>query len=149
MYTKEDLESTSFKRQCEQREEAACKSGQIIPDCWKKSSEIFGFLSKEKLNEVLKDKTPEMLLTSVGVAVFSDKTHCFFVDDVQWGNKLYEEGFCSIAYGFCGFPLRVKPREELPSGMITTAEELLMIFHKDEVLLNSVEELLEYLNRFE
>lgn len=75
--------------------------------------------------------------------VISDSKIFFFTDDYCVGVGLFPDDFIPSST-VC--PMIVSPRESLPSGAVETAEEYIMIFERDRKQINTIDELVDYLN---
>ena len=67
----------------------------------------------------------------------------FFLDDYCFGVGILPNRFVP---GSTTLPLRITPRQEFPDGRIRNVDEYLAFFHKGQQLIESVDELVEYLN---
>lgn len=76
--------------------------------------------------------------------VITDGKVFFFTDDYCIGVHLFPKTFVPSS-SVC--PFEVKPRECLPDGIIVTAEQYIMIFEKDKKQINTIDELVDYLNK--
>lgn len=68
-----------------------------------------------------------------------------FVDCYSFGFGVLPSGWVSSS---TGLPMRCEPRPELPSGIISTVQDYMTVFHdKETVVLQSIQELVDYLNK--
>lgn len=84
----------------------------------------------------------ELLDRSRNFTVIANQEVFWFSDDYCMGIDLPQEFVPSSTQ--C--PCRVVPRDELPSGLITTVEEYIRIFESNRRQITSIEELVDYLN---
>lgn len=143
MITAEILQAKSTKTYCAQ---GRAHGNMQMRD----PSTIIGFLTRETIAKHSREYNPDMLIMH-GVTIFNDNSVCFAVDDSQYGYPIIQGcGFSGTTFT-CDGPInfRVTSRPELPTGMIYTIDELLMIFYthpKKLRFLETEEELLAYLN---
>ena len=101
-----------------------------------KGRSIKGVLSKKETEEHFKGSFD--VITNVNTQDF------FFTDDYCLGvNYLPDDWVPSTT----GLPLRVVPRETLPDGVVDTLDKYILVFHPEGRLIESVDELIELLNR--
>ena len=68
-----------------------------------------------------------------------------FIDDYAFGYGVLSKDW--VPSSSC-VPMRVVPRPELPSGLITNVEDYMKIFHDEEtVVLQTMEDFVQYLNK--
>lgn len=70
---------------------------------------------------------------------FFSNDHCFGYDNER--NKL-DAVPCTAT-----IPMNVSPRVKLPSGIIASVDDYIKIFHDDEILINSFDELVEFIEK--
>lgn len=105
-----------------------------------------GVLTKRETEQKLQ-KQQERIGRSTLVTIRSiERRVFFFSDDHCFGvgiSAMKEKGFvpCST-----GIPISIKPRERVPSGIVTNVQEYIDVFHHDERLIEGIDELLEILN---
>lgn len=105
-----------------------------------------GFLTKEEAEQRLLEQQERFGRSTLVCISSFEKGTFFFSDDHCFGvgvEELKNKGFVPCS---AGIPLYVKPREILPSGVVTNIQEYIDIFHKDERLIENIDELLEILN---
>lgn len=68
----------------------------------------------------------------------------------------FTDDYCMLLNIVSGFtscstsvPMAISPREAFPDGWIHTAKDYIKVFEKDRRQINSMDELVAYLNRFE
>lgn len=106
------------------------------------------FLTKEQAQErlvkMLENNYHGTVITHtimVGFAryYFFSNDHCFSYIDEK--NKLHAVPCTST------IPMSVKPRETLPSGVVTSVDEYITIFHHDEILVDNFMQLVELIDQ--
>ena len=101
-----------------------------------KGRSIKGVLSKKETEEHFKGSFD--VITNVNTQDF------FFTDDYCLGvNYLPDDWVPSTT----GLPLRVVPRETLPDGVVDTLDKYILVFHPEGRLIESVDELIDLLNK--
>ena len=101
-----------------------------------KGRSIKGVLSKKETEEHFKG--------SVSVITNVETQDFFFTDDYCLGVDYLPDVWVPSA---TRLPCRVVPREILPVGIIDTVDKYISIFHKDGRLIETVEELIDILNK--
>jgi hypothetical protein len=82
--------------------------------------------------------------TGTIVIISSSKRNVFFLsDDHIFGYPLLPDDFVSSTMKF---PMRVVARPEVPDGWVNSVEKLIDVFESGRTQINSIEELVEYLN---
>ena len=79
----------------------------------------------------------------LSVYTITDEKVFFFTDDYCLGHNYIPKCFVSSS---TQIPHNVEPREELPDGVIRNVKDYIMIYEKDKRQLNTIDELIEYLN---
>lgn len=103
-----------------------------------KGRSIKGVLTKEEAEE--KAFNNFNIVTHVGTGNF------FFTDDYCIGvNYLPDDWVPCTTH----LPCRVVPRETLPDGVVDTLDKYILIFHSEGRLIESVDELIDLLNKGE
>lgn len=103
---------------------------------------VSGVLTTEQAQaELIK---PHSLMNDCGVTVFSNRSVFFITDDAHfaWG-LLKARGFIP---GTFRMPQKAAPRPAIPDGVIDTVAKVIAVYFDDELQLNTIEELLAYLN---
>lgn len=148
MFTQELLEAGGLKSQLLKREEHFRSIGKEDTSGVRNSRDVIGFLSKEQVNEFCNDSSKPDLLIKIGVTVISNEEVCFLVDDSCYGWKVLPSDFHGITFpARGGLPFWIIPREEFEDGQLKTAEDILTVFYPGIKHLNTMQELLDYLNR--
>ena len=101
---------------------------------------IVGFLSKEKLHEMFMKPDYDMLLINCGLVFHENDDVAFFSDDSLFGWKVLPQdlsGSCQIS----GIHHRYGPGCEFPD-----VDAIIARHFKGKRFINSMEELVEYLN---
>lgn len=148
MITKEMLEESGLKPKLEERKKHFAANGKK-DTVGRQPETIIGFLTKEVANDLIANRKPDMMI-NIGVTVISDRSVYFFVDDSSYGFRVLPRNFFAMTFGnTCGLPYYTVPRKEVPTGMISTVEQLAAIFYSGERHLNSIEELVDYVNNTE
>ena len=122
MYTKEDLVDS-------------CSQG--------RAGKIKGVLSFKEAKELFELKKARLGRSSL-TTLTSSKNNCFFFsDDHCFGTGVIDDFVpCTTQ-----IPMSVTPRESLPSGLIDSVETYISVFHKDEQIIETFEELLSIINK--
>ena len=102
-----------------------------------KMTETKGVLNLAEANERIRDARSLTTITS------SSDNVVFITDDHCFGYGVLPNHYVP---GTSCIPLQVVAREELPTGVITSAEEYLLIFNKENRYIASIEELVKFLN---
>lgn len=98
--------------------------------------------AKEKLEEEIQKRGHGGVVTKSSVSK-NGKDYYFFVDNHIFGSDLIWNVFCSCSQYL---PSTCVPRPGLEDGIIDTFEKYIFIYHKDDVLIESMEELLNLFN---
>ena len=101
-----------------------------------KGYSIKGVLSKKEVEEHFNETIT--VITNVNTEDF------FFTDDYCLGVGYLPDDWVPST---TGLPLRVVPRETLPDGVVDTLDKYILVFHPEGRLIESVDELIELLNR--
>lgn len=101
-----------------------------------KGRSIKGVLSKKETEEHFKE--------SVDVITNVDTQDFFFTDDYCLGVNYLPDAWVPST---TQLPLRVVPRETLPDGVIDTLDKYILVFHPEGRLIESVDELIDLLNK--
>ena len=97
-----------------------------------------GVLTTKEQNDLIKSGKKVMYEYTATTA----NKRAFFFSDVTSFSVLPDEFVtCSVAAG-CA----VVPRESLPDGIIKNADDYIAIFQRDSIQINSMDELVDYLN---
>ena len=83
------------------------------------------------------------MASTFGVQVISNQEVFWFTDDYTLGGDLLPKAFVPLSVHL---PHKVSPREELPSGEVATIEDLINVYYKGKRQINTIDELVEYLN---
>lgn len=73
----------------------------------------------------------------------SEDNVVFITDDHCFGYSVLPKHYVPVS---ACMPLQIVVREELPSGLVTSAEEYLTIFNKENRYIDNIEELVDFLN---
>lgn len=149
MFTKEMFESVGLKAELQKRKDWFAANNENDAD-GRQPETVIGFLSKEVADELIRNPKPGMTMTDCGLTIYSNKEVMFLTDHGTYGYGVLPPNFRAITIGMGnGFPYKVAPRPSLPSGLICCVDDVVKVFYAvtGERLLNSVEELVEYLNR--
>lgn len=128
MFTKEDLLSaSSFARSAKARGSNSYK----------------GVLTNEEALERAERFNRQGTLVTITHRRNENERIFFFSDDHCFGYPILPDGFvpCTSV-----FPMYVKPRPGVEDGWVNTIEKFIAVFHYDARQINSIEELVEYLN---
>lgn len=133
----EGLEAESLKASLKIVEDHFIDKGEPVPDVYRRSNTVQGFLTKEKLEEMFANPDPDQLLIRSGLVFISDRK-VFFLSDVHgFGHNILPSSFisCSISnlHHFVGEGMKYK-----------TVDDILAQYCYDERHLNSLEELAKY-----
>lgn len=138
LFTLEELQYNSSKASAQRYWDGYREMYRKDPEYRRHPDTIVGFLSKEKLHEMLVNPNPEMLLHACGVALFDNDDVAFFTDDGQYGfGVLHGFGPCLIT----NIPYRYGEGQRFGD-----VDEIINTFFKGKRFLNSEQELLDYLN---
>lgn len=83
------------------------------------------------------------MASTFGIQVIRNQEVFWFTDDYTLGGSLLPKDFVSSS---THLPHEVSPREELPSGVVETVEDLINVYYKGKRQINTIDELVEYLN---
>lgn len=152
-FTIADLQSTSLKLKLIRYERHLEEIGAQPDECRRRADEVQSCVLDDEAIDFLLTEKPRNLLKDCGITIVDNDEVYFVTDDSTFamsGCLNLPEGKRLIGCTY-SMPMRVTPRESLPSGWVTTIDELFLIFYKDENLrrINSDEELLAYLNSFQ
>ena len=96
------------------------------------------------LRGVLTTEEQKLYMASTfGIQVIRNQEVFWFTDDYTLGGSLLPKDFVSSS---THLPHEVSPREELPSGVVETVEDLINVYYKGKRQINTIDELVEYLN---
>lgn len=138
--TAETLQENSSKGRTKQYREGYRARFGKDPELYRHPDTIIGFLSKEKLHEILTNPPDEnMLINSCGVALFDNDEVAFFTDDGQYGYGVLPRSLMSCLIS----NIRYRYGEGQRFGDV---DEIINTFFKGKRFLNSEQELLDYLN---
>jgi hypothetical protein len=101
---------------------------------------LLGVLTKQQAEERVRSKGR---LTSISNR-YDENEVLFFSDDHCFGVGVLPDGWVSSS---STLPNTVVPREGLEDGIVNTVDKNLFIFHKQARVIQSIEELVEYLNQ--
>lgn len=129
MYTKEQLLTASPRTQ------ALVKIGVFTDHNGK-------ILTKEEAQQQIENSGRLVCMC----ARFREETVVFFTTDHCFGGNVLPKEWVIVSNYF---PDQVVPREGLEDGKITNLEQLLFVFYNDARVIESIDELVEYLNQQE
>ena len=96
------------------------------------------------LRGVLNSEEQKLYMNSTfGVQVIANQEVFWFTDDYTLGGDLLPKDFVPSS---TQVPHNVVPREELPSGVVKSIEDLINVYYKGKRQINNIDELVEYLN---
>ena len=96
------------------------------------------------LRGVLNSEEQKLYMNSTfGVQVIANQEVFWFTDDYTLGGGLLPKDFVPSS---TQLPHNVVPREELPSGVVKSIEDLINVYYKGKRQINNIDELVEYLN---
>lgn len=100
---------------------------------------VVGFLTKEKLHEMLTNPNHDMLLHVCGLALIDNDEVAFFADDGNYGYNTLSKNFgrCTVS----GILYQYGKGQRYPD-----VDAIVATHFKGKRFLNSVEELVEYAN---
>lgn len=104
---------------------------------------IFTAPSKGLLTKAEAQERIETNRRLVSISSFTEGVY-FFADDHCYGFEVLPDHFVSST---SSLPMAVTARESLPTGIITNIDEYISIFYHDQRLIESLEELVEFVNR--
>ena len=139
-YTAEMIEEVSSKKRTEKYWEGYRAKFGTDPEVRRHPDTIVGFLSKEKLHEMYMHPNQDMLLIGCGLVFHENDDVAFFSDDTLFGWKVLPKdlsGSCMIS----GIHHRYGPGCEFPD-----VDAIIARHYKGKRFLNSMEELVDYLN---
>lgn len=138
-YTAEMIEEVSGKARAQRYWDGYREMHKCAPKDRRHPDTIVGFLSKEKLHEMFSNPDPDQLLFATGLVFFDNEEVAFFSDDSLFGYGLIPTslGPCSISNIY----LRYGEDMEFPD-----VDAIIDRFFKGKRFLNSIEELVDYLN---
>lgn len=140
----ERLEESSLKHKLTKRNESwkAQRGDEVMPDVWRQPEEVVGFLSKEKLQELMDQNDDRQLLTRCGVTIISDGEAYFLADDNCYGYDVFGRTFTGCTFGSFQHSIGEHAR-------FKDLDAWLAHFCRGEKYLGSVEELAKYCLRVE
>ena len=109
---------------------------------------VGGVIRKEAYQKLVFGDNPDMLAHQSITTVCSPRGSTanpevyFLTDDSLFGHDLL--GFIPVSQRV--WPLIVTPRPGIESGVIDTVDKYLKVFHKDDILIQDIDELLGYVN---
>lgn len=103
-----------------------------------KKSQIF------TIEQAQQNLTDKKFVTSIHFSV-KDKEAVFFTNDHCYPEALAADSWVPISTYFRNGFLAVKPRKGLESGRITNMRQYIDVFHYDDKIIESEEELLEFI----
>lgn len=147
-WSKEMFDNQGFKHQLLEREADIAKLPQeeqdeIYNNRLRHSSHVTGFMSKEEAQKQLNSDESHLLIKNCGVGMVGDMKAYFLSDDAVWGYGILPEAFISVSLHI---PSKAAPRPGLEDGFIDTVEKFMIVFGDDQRHLNTVDELVDYLN---
>lgn len=83
---------------------------------------------------------------SYDIITIENDDYFFFSDDHCFGVNVLPEQWCPCTVSF---PLHVTPRDSVPDGIVCTIEQFLSVFNKHQIQINSVDELIDIINKGE
>jgi hypothetical protein len=138
--TAEILEAASTKGRLKEYWAGYRKLHNSDPEQRRHPDTVIGFLSKEKLHEILTNPPDEnMLINACGVALFDNDEVAFFADDGQYGYGVLPRDLMSCLISNIRYRYGEGQRFSDVDAIIDT-------FFKGKRFLNSEQELLDYLN---
>lgn len=102
-----------------------------------------GILTKDEVNAKLSNGGKSVMLMSS-----LDHRLVFFTDIYGLGYKVFKELGLDFVSSSMSIPMLVNPREGLEDGLVHDADTLLYIFHHDDRLIESMEELLAWIGLY-
>lgn len=139
-YTAEMIEEVSSKKRAEKYWEGYRAKFGTDPGERRHPDTIVGFLSKEKLHEMFTKPNYDMLLINYGLVFHENDDVAFFSDDSLFGWEVLPMGL-SASCSIHGIHRRYGPGCEFPD-----VDAIIARHYKDKRFLNSMEELVDYLN---
>jgi hypothetical protein len=96
------------------------------------------------LRGVLNSEEQKLYMSSTfGVQVIANQEVFWFTDDCTLGGGLLPKDFVPSS---TQVPHNVVLREDLPSGVVKSIEDLINVYYKGKRQINNIDELVEYLN---
>jgi len=145
MYTKEQLEASSLKTKlAETKVKMITAKAYAALEFHRDPETVYGtVMSNEEVDAALARPLTDNLLIHHSITLVTDQKAFFLTDDHSYGYKVLPPDWvgCSMS-----LPMRVPARPEVPSGVIETAAQLVAVFASDMRQLNTVDELVAYLN---
>ncbi len=147
-WTKEMFDNQGFKHHLIEREAAIAKLSQAEQDeinksGYRRSDQVTGFMSKEEAQKQLDSDTPHLLIKDNGLCLIGDRKVFFLSDDGGWGHTVLPKEFVAVSQRLPAF---ATPRPGLENGCIDTVDKFMLVYCRNEKLLNTIEELVDYLN---
>lgn len=138
--TAEDLMKNSSKKNAQDYWDSYVTRYKHEPAHHRHPDTIIGFITKEKLTEIFSKPNYRLLIMAIGLIIVSDGVVCFFTDDPTFGLGVLPPSFKgSFINGI---------QHEFGEGReYEDVEAILMRYASGEHHLNSMEELVKYLNK--
>lgn len=138
--TAEDLMKNSSKKNAQDYWDHYVAKHQRDPAHHRHPDTIVGFITKEKLAEIYTKPNHRLLIMAIGLIIVSDGAVCFFTDDPTFGVGALPPSFKgSFIHGI---------HYEFGEGrQYENVDAVLANFAPGEHHLNSMEELVKYLNK--
>lgn len=105
----------------------------------KKNGELFYEILNLELAEAMVERFERLSVVSC-----DQFKVMFFTNNHMFGYPVLDKNW--VPTSFSKFPFQVVPREEFPEGIVATASDFKKLFYNDYTQLNSLDELLEFLN---
>lgn len=139
MFTKESVLGRSFKRRLEQDIEACKAAGDVYPEERRRPETIIGdVLSLADVNRLIGEKDKNWMINDCGVVAVNDGKVVFLTDDSYLSLGLPKE--------FMGMQWHLPNWTHGFKKHIQTAEDFVDLFYRGQRLIQSMDDLLAYLN---
>lgn len=99
-------------------------------------------MSSHEVNQALETGNTDLLIAT-SVVAFSNEKVVFLTDDSSFGLNVLPSGFTSTSFKL---PMQVASRPSVPNGSISTADELIDVFYPHAHQLDTIDELVAYIN---
>jgi hypothetical protein len=138
--TAEDLMKNSSKKNAQDYWDSYVARYKHDPAHHRHPDTIMGFITKEKLAEIYTKPNNRLLIMAIGLIIVSDGTVCFFTDDPTFG-------LGALPTSFQGSFIHGISYEFGEGKQYEDVDAILANFAPGDRHLNSMEELLKYLNK--
>lgn len=103
-----------------------------------------GVLTRQEIAEKLKNAVGQKSISTITYTGKNGDSVMFFTDDHCFGHPVLPKCFVSST---TSFPISVKERPGIEDGWVDSPDKYILVFHQNDRLIETVDELVDFLNK--